>query len=95
MCSIVTRVCYGHVNPRTAFLDRSWALFQVRKKEVEKQVEKNDDSFFKIVFQVSFSWSKSDFMIFSGESKNRKRILDSLYGGTPYSLSLDSTVKRK
>ena len=28
MLVIVTMVCFGHLNPRSAFLDHSWALFR-------------------------------------------------------------------
>jgi hypothetical protein len=51
MLVIVTRVCYGHVNPRSAFLDHSSALFHVRKKEVEKKLRKITIFFFKIFFE--------------------------------------------
>ena len=50
MLVIVTRVCYGHVNPRSAFLDHSWALFHVRKKEVEKRKLRKIMIVFKIFF---------------------------------------------
>ena len=80
MLVIVTRVCYGHVNPRSAFLDHSWALFQVREKEVEKKKGVK-----KLKTKITIFFFHGLKMIFSGESKNRRKFFRLFAGGAPYS----------
>jgi hypothetical protein len=87
---LVSGALCGEGNPRSVFLDHSWAVFRVRKNEKQWEVEKK----LKSEIVIFFSWSKKWKMIFSGEFENRRKKSVVLYGGTPYNLSLDSTVWR-